>query len=64
MTPESLKVRTGCLIEGGLDQFNAGDKFQFIRMGYFCVDPDSTPELPVFNTIVGLKDSWAKQAGK
>ena len=38
-----------------------GDTFQFLRMGYFCKDPDSTDELPVFNRVVGLKDSFAKQ---
>ena len=38
-----------------------GDTFQFLRMGYFCKDPDSTDEMPVFNRVVGLKDSFAKQ---
>ena len=37
-----------------------GARVQFERLGYFCVDPDSTPERPVFNRTVTLKDSWAK----
>jgi glutaminyl-tRNA synthetase len=37
------------------------DKFQFMRHGYFCADHDSTPEKPVFNLTVSLKDSWGKQ---
>ena len=39
-----------------------GASFQFLRMGYFCKDKDSTAELPVYNRTVGLKDSWAKVA--
>jgi glutaminyl-tRNA synthetase len=41
-----------------------GETFQFLRMGYFCKDPDSTEALPVFNRTVPLKDSWAKEAKK
>ena len=37
-----------------------GARFQFERIGYFCVDPDSTPALPVFNRTVGLRDTWAR----
>ncbi len=37
-----------------------GEFFQFLRQGYFCVDADSTPEFPVFNRSVTLRDSWAK----
>ena len=44
-----------------LGDAQVGDTFQFLRMGYFCKDPDSTDELPVFNRVVGLKDSFAKQ---
>jgi len=36
-------------------------RYQFVRTGYFCVDPDSTADKPVFNRIVSLKDSWARQ---
>ena len=38
----------------------AGTHYQFLRTGYFCVDPDTTPEHLVFNRVVGLRDSWAK----
>ena len=38
-----------------------GDTYQFLRVGYFCKDQDSTPDLPVFNRVVGLKDTFAKQ---
>ncbi|MDY4613987.1 MAG: hypothetical protein SO575_09940, partial [Sodaliphilus sp.] len=41
-----------------------GDKFQFQRIGYFCVDQDSTAEKLVFNRTIGLKDSWSKQNKK
>ncbi|HOT01164.1 MAG TPA: glutamine--tRNA ligase, partial [Acidobacteriota bacterium] len=37
-----------------------GSRFQFLRQGYFCTDPDTSPERPVFNRTVTLKDSWAK----
>lgn len=57
---DSLNVLTGCLAEPYLKNVKADDRFQFLRNGYFCVDPDSTPDLPVFNRIVGLKDTWAK----
>ena len=43
-----------------LKNLSVGDKFQFLRLGYFCVDKDSTPEKPVFNRTVALKDSWKK----
>lgn len=52
------------LVEPDLVNKNAGDKYQFERIGYFCVDSDSTPEHPIFNRTVTLKDSWAKLAGK
>ena len=45
-------------------RFKMTDTFQFLRNGYFCKDPDSTDELPVYNRVVGLKDTWAKQAAK
>jgi len=49
-------------VEPFLKNANPGDKFQFERLGYFCVDPDSNSELKVFNRTVTLKDSWAKMA--
>ena len=41
-----------------------GDRFQFERVGYFCLDPDSTAGKPVFNRTLALKDTWAKMGGK
>jgi len=51
-------------IEPALTQATVGDRFQFMRKGYFCVDTESTGEKLVFNRTVGLKDSWAKEAKK
>lgn len=64
INPNSLKVITNALIEPTLKDLKPLQRFQFLRHGYFCVDYDSTPERPVFNRIVSLKDSWAKIAGK
>ena len=63
LNPESVVVRKG-YIEPSLAQAATGEKFQFERVGYFCVDTDSTPECMVFNRTVGLKDTWAKIADK
>jgi glutaminyl-tRNA synthetase len=41
-----------------------GDKFQFQRLGYFCVDPDTTDNRPVFNRTVPLRDSWSKKKNR
>ena len=62
--PESKKVLTGVKCEKSLLNAQPGDKFQFLRMGYFCVDPDSREGAPVFNRVVALKDTWAKEAKK
>ena len=51
---------TGCKVEPSLGSASALDKFQFQRLGYFCVDYDSKPGSLVFNRTVGLKDTWAK----
>ena len=59
INPESLKVVTGYL-EPSLKDAKVQDKVQFQRIGYFCVDKDSTAAKPVFNRTVGLRDSWAK----
>ncbi|HPD29833.1 MAG TPA: glutamine--tRNA ligase/YqeY domain fusion protein [Phycisphaerae bacterium] len=64
LNPNSLEVLTGCKVEPSLANAAPGSRFQFERMGYFCVDPDSTPGKPVFNRTVTLKDTWAKIAGK
>ena len=60
LNPNSLTVLTGCKVEPLLAESKPGDRFQFLRTGYFCADPDSTPGRPVFNRTVGLRDTWAK----
>lgn len=62
INPNSLEVLYPCYAEPSLATVQVGDKFQFERLGYFCLDPDSTPERPVFNRTVTLKDEWAKVA--
>ncbi len=57
---KSLEVLTGCKVEPLLNAATVGERFQFMRQGYFCKDLDSTPEHPVFNLTVSLRDSWAK----
>ncbi len=61
LNPESLTVLKGCRVEAFLGEAKAGDKFQFLKTGYFCADPDSEAGRPVFNRTVSLKDSWAKK---
>ena len=63
LNENSLVIANG-YIEPALAQAQVGESFQFVRMGYFRKDEDSTAELSVFNRIVGLKDSWAKAAKK
>jgi len=60
INPNSLEILTDCFLEPSLAAAQLGDKFQFERTGYFCLDLDSTPDKPVFNRTVTLKDSWAK----
>jgi glutaminyl-tRNA synthetase len=60
LNPNSLQVLYPCYLEPSLARVQVGDKFQFERLGYFCVDPDSTPDRLVFNRTVTLKDTWAK----
>ncbi len=60
INPDSLKVLTGCKVEPSLKSAGPLDKFQFQRLGYFCVDYDSTESKLVFNRTVQLKDTWAK----
>jgi glutaminyl-tRNA synthetase len=64
LNPNSLEILTNCYVEQSLKNVKPESKFQFERLGYFCADvKDSTNEKPVFNRIVGLRDSWAKIAG-
>ena len=60
LNPHSLETLTGCKVEPSLLSAREGDKYQFLRQGYFSVDPDSKPGKLVFNRVVSLKDSWAK----
>lgn len=59
INPDSLEVITG-YVEPHLKEAQVGDRVQFQRLGYFCVDPDTTSDKLVFNRTVGLRDSWAK----
>src|SRR5688572_20726750 len=60
LNPDSLEVLRGSKVERALGGASPGTRFQFERQGYFSVDLDSTPDAPVFNRTVTLKDSWAK----
>ena len=60
LNPHSLEILNDCLVEPSLANAKAGDKFQFERLGYFCVDPDTKENKLVFNRTVPLRDSWAK----
>lgn len=60
LNPQSLERLTGCQVEPTLRGAVPGSRFQFERLGYFCVDPDSRPDHPVFNRTVSLKDAWAR----
>lgn len=64
LNPGSLVIKQGCRVEPSLVQAVPFSHFQFERIGYFNVDPDSTPEKPVFNRTVALKDAWTKEKGK
>ena len=60
LSPDSEKVLTGAMVEPTLAGLRVGETVQFERLGYFCPDTDSTPEHPVFNRTLTLKDTWAK----
>jgi glutaminyl-tRNA synthetase len=64
LNPDSLQILPAVYAEPALKQAHAGERYQFLRKGYFTLDPDSTPERLVFNRTVGLKDMWAKEANK
>ncbi len=61
INPDSLKILKHCKLEPSLKGVKPGDKFQFQRLGYFCVDNDSQPDHMVFNRTVPLRDSWKKK---
>jgi len=61
INPISLEVLAGCRVEPSLAAASPGSRYQFLRLGYFCVDTQLTaPQKPVFNRTVTLKDTWAK----
>ncbi len=60
LNPHSLEVLRGCKLEPSLRAAAPGARYQFERLGYFCVDLDSTPEKPVFNRTAALRDTWAR----
>ena len=61
LNTDSLEILRDCRIEPALEKAKPGDRFQFLRMGYFCADSkEFTPDSPVFNRAVTLRDSWAK----
>ncbi|MDR4465319.1 MAG: glutamine--tRNA ligase/YqeY domain fusion protein [Nitrospira sp.] len=60
LNPQSLETLSGCLVEPSLSSAEPGSRFQFERQGYFCLDPDSSPESLLFNRTVPLKDAWAR----
>ena len=62
--PNSLQVLTGCLVEPSLADAKPGETFQFMRLGYFCVDLDSTEDALVFNRTVSLRDTRKKVSGR
>ncbi|MBO7367002.1 MAG: glutamine--tRNA ligase/YqeY domain fusion protein [Paludibacteraceae bacterium] len=62
LNPDSLKVIEGCIVERSLASAKPLEHFQFLKQGYFTVDKDSTPEKPIFNRTVSLKDNWAKKS--
>jgi len=60
INPDSL-ITIAAYVEPGLANARPGEQFQFQRLGYFVLDPDSTPNNLVFNKTVGLRDTWSKQ---
>jgi glutaminyl-tRNA synthetase len=60
LNPNSLEIIADAKVEPSLSNAASGTRYQFERLGYFCVDPDSKPGKPVFNRTVALKDAWAR----
>ncbi|MEA3351072.1 MAG: glutamine--tRNA ligase/YqeY domain fusion protein [Chloroflexota bacterium] len=60
LNPESLEVLKNCKVEPSLAEAKPGDRFQFERRGYFCIDPDTTADKLVFNRTIALRDTWAR----
>ena len=64
LNPRSLEILADAVLEPSLRGRDAGEAVQFERQGYFCADPDGTPDRPVFNRTVSMKDGWAKLKGR
>ena len=64
LNPDSLEVIENAWLEPSIADFGPGDRFQLERLGYFCVDPDSTSGRQVLNRTVTLRDTWAKVKAK
>jgi glutaminyl-tRNA synthetase len=64
LNPKSLEVLKTCRVEPSLKGAAPGSRFQFERVGYFCVDTDSSDKALVFNRTVTLRDTWAKISEK
>ncbi|MBR9920505.1 MAG: glutamine--tRNA ligase/YqeY domain fusion protein [Bacteroidetes bacterium] len=64
LNPDSLEILNTAFVEPSLKDAELGEHFQFMRKGYFCLDPDSSDDKLVFNRTVGLRDSWAKKNKK
>ncbi|MCR9163080.1 MAG: glutamine--tRNA ligase/YqeY domain fusion protein [Nannocystaceae bacterium] len=62
LNPDSLEVLEGARVEPDLAQAEPGTRIQFERLGYYCVDPDSSPDALVINRTITLRDSWAKKS--
>ncbi|MCK4724431.1 MAG: glutamine--tRNA ligase, partial [Anaerolineales bacterium] len=60
INPDSLTILKHCKVEPSMADAKPGDRFQFERRGYFCMDPDSTDDNLVFNRTITLRDTWAK----
>ena len=60
LNPDSMKILSNCKVSDDIVNANVGDKFQFMRQGYFCIDKDSTKDNLIINRVVALKDSWKK----
>jgi glutaminyl-tRNA synthetase len=60
LNPNSLEMLTSCKVEPALQNLKTFDRFQFERLGYFCIDPETTDKKLVINKTVGLRDTWAK----
>jgi len=60
MNPSSLEILSSCRVERGLATARPGERYQFLRLGYFCLDPESSGGKLIFNRTVGLRDTWAK----